>query len=143
MRRPKISKKYAFFRCALFFGEKQNLETRCIKQHAFLVDPLGVSYDFLYTPTFFLTHQKRWAQTKKGARNLAPASKFRSSVPPRGCHSDRKGSQKGERGPGRAGPVHAPVFSSQHSCLTAQLSQTYSDIVQACLLQAHAPAQIF
>ena len=68
----------------------------CVKQHAFMVDPLGVSNDFLRTPTlmFFDTH-KRKAQNKKRARNLAPASKFRSLGPPKGTHSDRKGGQKG------------------------------------------------
>ena len=42
----------------------------------------------------FLDTPKRSAQTKIRARNLAPASKFRSPGPPKGAHSDRKEGQK-------------------------------------------------
>ena len=90
----------------------------CLKQHAFLVHPLGVSNDFLHTPTLMFLDPKKGAQTKKRARNLAPASKFRSPGPPKGAHSERKkGTERGafrvlrdERSPGLAGhPVHIPL----------------------------------
>ena len=52
----------------------------CLKQHAFLVDLLGVSFDFLYTPTLmFLDPQKGRAQTKKGGSKSG--SRIETSLP--------------------------------------------------------------
>ena len=73
----KKKKKNHFCDVHISFGEKQILETRCIKQHAFLVDPLGVSHDFRMLTTVFL-HRKWEAQNKTEDRNLSFASKFRS-----------------------------------------------------------------
>ena len=44
--------KYAFF-CKVHLStyKKHNVVKPRLKQHAFLVDPLGVSYDFSNTPT--------------------------------------------------------------------------------------------
>ena len=65
----------------------------CLKQDAFLVDPLGVSNDFSNFDVFWPLQKE--AQTKKRARNLAPASNVRSPGPPKGAHPDPKGGQKG------------------------------------------------
>ena len=73
----------------------------CLKRHAFLVRPLGVSSDFLQTPTLMFFRppkKKREAQTKKRARNLAPAWKFRSPRPPKGGPFRPKRRPKGEGG---------------------------------------------
>ena len=55
-------------------GEKQILETRCIKQHACLVDPLGVTSDFLHSPTFDVFHlkKKRLKPRRKGIEIKVP-----------------------------------------------------------------------
>ena len=81
--------KNAFCDVHFSFAEKYILETRCIKQHAFLVDPLAVSSVFFECSHFdvFLS-PKKGAQTKKRDRNLTPASKFRSPGPPKGAHFD-------------------------------------------------------
>ena len=66
------------------------------------------------------------AQTKKKARNLALASKFRTPRPPNGAHSDRKGDPK--RGPFRGGPV--PAANLVH-CARISLfeQQSHSELV--------------
>ena len=78
------------------FGEKQILKTSCVKQHAFLVNPLGVSNDLscAHTLMFFIA--------KKGGPNQERGSKFGSRVeisnPPdllKGPIPTKKGAQKG------------------------------------------------
>ena len=90
-------KKMYFCDVHFSLGEKQILETRCIKQHAFLVDPQGVSFDFSSTHTLMFLLPQKGVQTKKGARKLAPASKFRSPGSPKGAHSDRMARPKRRR----------------------------------------------
>ena len=95
MRELEISKNIHFCNVHFSLGKKHMFVKPCLKTHAFLVHPLGVSFDFLHTPTMMLTDTQkgRGAQTKKIARNLAPAS-FRVL--------------RDERGPGPAGhPVDA------------------------------------
>ena len=100
-------------------GENQILETKCIKQHAFLVDPLGVSYDFpnAHTLIFLLRKwEERDSKQERGSKSVF-CVEISISQTPKGAHSDRKRSPKRE--PFRVlgdekGPVLAahPVFSS-------------------------------
>ena len=87
-----------FFDVLFSFGEKQILETRCIKQHALLVDPLRDFYRFSNARPLMFFDSKRGAQTKKGIEIRAPSrSRVEISIPPHlpKCHSDRKGDQNG------------------------------------------------
>ena len=73
-------------------GEKQ---TTCIKQHAFLVDPLRDFIGFSNAHTLMLfDHPKSKAHTKKGALNLAPASKFRAPADQRSPFRPIKGAKR-------------------------------------------------
>ena len=66
-------------------GNKHIFVKPCPKQHAFLVDPLGVSKDFLYTPSlmFFVRPPSREAQTKKGGVEIEVPrrSRIKISIP--------------------------------------------------------------
>ena len=70
-------------------GAKQILETRCIKQHAFLVDPLGVSHDFSNAHTLKFFHPET-----RGSKSEKVAWKFRSPKPPRCPIPTEKGARK-------------------------------------------------
>ena len=85
----------------------------CIKQHALLVDPLGVSYDFFAHSDFdvFFDSPKRGAQTKKRARKSG--SRIENSISqtsqrgqfrpkrrgPKGCHSEFRETERAQGEP--------------------------------------------
>ena len=89
-------KKYMhFLRCALFpKQEKQIHDNTCFKQHAFWVDPLGVSDDFcIFKLSCFPPPEHGTNREKKGSCwgpffELDPKKSQRA-------HSDRKSGQKG------------------------------------------------
>ena len=67
MRGLDISKNTHFCEVHFSLSKKHSFVKPCLKQHAFWVDPLGVSNDCLHTSTLmFLDLPKRGAQTKKG-----------------------------------------------------------------------------
>ena len=83
-----------FFRCAFFLKEKPFLK-HDVSNDMHFGSMHWMMHMFFRMFTLFDPLQKG-AQTKKGARNLSPVSKFRTSRPPKGIHSDRKkGAQKG------------------------------------------------
>ena len=83
--------------CTFSLDKKHIFVKPCLKQHAFLIHPMGVFHVFFFARSNFdvLRPKKKGAQTKKKARNLARASKFRSPGPPKGAPSGRKGCQQG------------------------------------------------
>ena len=112
MRELEISKNVHF--CNVHFSRNKKhilCKTVCI-----LGPSTGCFKCFFAHPNFdVLRPKKREAQTKKRARNLAPASKFRSPGPPKGGHSGGKGGQKGEafsvlRDESGRGPAGHPVI---------------------------------
>ena len=79
-------------------GKKHIVVKPCLKQHAFLVDSLGDSYDFLYTPTLMFFYSAKW-----GDPNQEKDSKFGSCIEisnpkdlSQGTISTEKGAQKGD-----------------------------------------------
>ena len=66
------------------FGEKQILETRCFKQHAFLVDPLRDLYGFSNAHTLmFFDPEKGGLKPRKGIEIKVPRrSRVEISSPP-------------------------------------------------------------
>ena len=89
---PKNSKNMHFCGVHFSFSEKQILETRCIKQHAFLVRPLRDLHGFSNAHTLMFLDPKERGSNKERRSKLrsrdGPASKFRSPGPPKGAHSD-------------------------------------------------------
>ena len=86
------------------FGEKQILETKCIKQHAFLVDPRGSSHALSNTHALMFLYLKRRVQTKKGTRNLASSQTSQKGPfrPKKGANTERPFRVlRDERSPGR------------------------------------------
>ena len=91
-----ISKNTHFSRCVIFLGEERSTFLNndvSNNMHFWSIHSL-ISMIFVNSNFYFL-HWKREAQTKKIARNLAPASKFRTPRPPKGLHSDRKRGHSG------------------------------------------------
>ena len=96
----KFSKK-CILRCALSFGEKQILETRCIKQHAFLVDPLRDVNGFSNAHTLMFSDlSKRGLKPRKGIEIKVP----RRSRPEDGCITGSIPSLKRRKGPRASRP---------------------------------------
>ena len=89
--------------CDVLFslGANQILETRCIKQHAFVVDPLRDLSGVPSAPTLmFKDSQKGGSNQERGSKirpRDGPASNFRSPGLPHGAHSDRKGAKTAAR----------------------------------------------
>ena len=85
MRRSKFLKKCIFCDVHLSSGEKQLLETKCIKQHAFWVDPLRVLYGFSKAHTLmFFYHQKGGLKPRKGLEIWLPRRHFEPPNLPKG-----------------------------------------------------------
>ena len=80
-------------------GKKQILETRCVKQHACLVDPLRDLHGFSNAHTLmFCDPKKGRLKPRKGLEIKVPRrSRVEISISrtPQRAHSDRKESQKG------------------------------------------------
>ena len=91
-----ILKNYAFCDVHFSSSEKQILETRCKKTTCILVDPLGVSIDFLCTPTsIFLTSQKKGRlKPRRGLEIWLPHRNFDHPDLPRGPFRPKKGAKR-------------------------------------------------
>ena len=85
MRVLEISKNTHFCDVSFSLGKKHIVVKPCLKQHAFLVDPLGDSFDVLQTHTLTLLFT-----TQKGGPIQEKGSKFRTQDLPKWAHSDRK-----------------------------------------------------
>ena len=87
---------YAFLRCALFpsVGSTFLKHDMSNDMHCWSIHWV-IEMIFLYTHTLTFFTPKKGAQTKKRARNWAPASNFRTPRPPTGAHADKKRSAKG------------------------------------------------
>ena len=91
-----ISKNMHF--CSMHFSlnKKHILEKPCLKQHAVLVHPLGVSYDFLHTPTLIFLH-RQWegSNQEKGSKIWLPHRNFDPQDLTKGPIPTEKGAPKG------------------------------------------------